>query len=54
MKQVTPSGFKPNIKFEECEGCYQREDHLNEFNECEECEKCERCYNERREHVFQQ
>src|SRR5687768_12128498 len=33
MEKMTPSGFKPNVEFEKCEGCNQRVDYLNEFNE---------------------
>src|SRR2546430_125897 len=40
MEQVTPSGFKPNFKFEECKRCFHERDYLNEFNECDLCEKC--------------
>src|SRR5579859_2169685 len=40
MEQMTPSGFKPNFKFEECKLCHMKHDYLNEFSECENCEKC--------------
>src|SRR3954464_7051626 len=50
MEQMTPSGFKPNFKFEYCRKCYQRSDYLNEFNECEKCEKCKRCNNQRKDY----
>src|SRR5436305_2000594 len=37
MEQMTPSGFKPNFKIEECKGCNRKEDYLNEFLFCNSC-----------------
>src|SRR5207248_1788175 len=51
MKQVTPSGFKPNFKFEECKRCRGQKDYLNEFNECISCEKCKGCNKKRRDYL---
>ena len=31
------NGFKPNLKFEECERCNQKSDYLNEFLVCNLC-----------------
>src|SRR5436305_1391100 len=51
MEQITPSGFKPNIKFEGCKSCDKRKDYLNELNECGSCEKCKRCNNQRKDYL---
>src|SRR3989442_1269154 len=37
MEQVTPSGFKPNFKFEKCKRCRNQKDYLNEFRICNLC-----------------
>ena len=37
MEQATPSGFKPNYKYEECERCVSIRDYLNEFQVCNSC-----------------
>src|ERR1043165_6477407 len=37
IEQVTPSGFKPNFKFEECKRCNGQRDFLNEFQVCNSC-----------------
>src|SRR5919205_1070826 len=50
IEQMTPSGFKPNLKFEKCKICYEENNYLNKFNECESCEKCKRCNDQRRDY----
>src|SRR4051794_18514330 len=37
MEQVSPNGFRPNFKFEECKRCYKRRECLNEFQICNSC-----------------
>ena len=32
-----PSGFKPNLKYEECKRCSKINDYLNEFQICKPC-----------------
>src|SRR5947199_6262310 len=52
MEQVTPSGFKPNFKFERCKGCNNvSKYYLNEFNECDSCEKCQICNSQRKDYL---
>ena len=40
MKQITPNGFRPNIKFVNCKKCHQKKSYLSEFNECDLCILC--------------
>src|SRR5439155_966058 len=51
MEQMTPIGFKPNIKFTTCRRCWLRRDYLNEYDECNLCEKCKRCNDQRKDYL---
>ena len=37
MEQMTPSGFRPNYKFNKCKRCDNLRDYLSEFQICNSC-----------------
>src|ERR1051325_2597967 len=52
IEQKTPSGFKPNFKFEYCKRCdFYKDDYINEYGECTLCNKCKRCGIQKRDYL---